>query len=187
MAKTKYTIGSKELYRLYSVDKLTCAQIATIYKCCQGTILYRLRGLAIRRRTHSERIKLAYAIGTLDRKGDKCPKWKGGRTVGKRGYVSIYVDPSSSYHSMCVKGQNYVAEHRLVMAQHLGRPLLSCEIVHHINGVKGDNRIENLELMTASDHQPINRKCTGCKIKLDLRKAYARIKELENLAQRRLL
>lgn len=67
------------------------------------------------------------------------------RYVSARGYVMVY----APRHPMANSAQ-VVFEHRLVMSQHIGRNLLPHENVHHINGDKLDNRIENLELWTRS-------------------------------------
>ena len=75
-------------------------------------------------------------------------KWKGGRSKSD-GYILILVPPENP---MAGWNGRYVFEHRLVMAKHLGRPLLSSEIVHHRNGIKTDNRLQNLVLTTRSDH-----------------------------------
>lgn len=51
----------------------------------------------------------------------------------------------------------FIDEHRKIMEEHIGRKLTRYEVVHHINGNKNDNRIENLKLMTLSEHTRLHR------------------------------
>ena len=84
-------------------------------------------------------------------KAENHPRWNGGRNISKsNGYVKIYVKEDDPYYSMATL--NYVHEHRLVMARHLGRCLDCNEVVHHKNGVRDDNRIENLTLTSKQKH-----------------------------------
>ena len=75
------------------------------------------------------------------RRGENHPLWKGGRYKTGEGYIRV---KNPKYTTPCSDG--YALEHREIMAQHLNRPLHENETVHHKNGIKHDNRLENLEL-----------------------------------------
>ena len=81
---------------------------------------------------------------------DKNNRWKGGRTE-MRGYKLILLSPDDFFYPMARK-DGYVLEHRLVMAKRLGRCLQPWELVHHRNGVRIDNRKENLSLVMVGVH-----------------------------------
>jgi hypothetical protein len=94
-------------------------------------------------------------------KGKKSARWHNGKSHTELGYILI-----SKHDHPFAKKNGYVLEQRLVMENHLGRYLKPEEIVHHRNGIKTDNRIENLELTNPSDHarkhNTKHRKCIIC-------------------------
>ena len=75
----------------------------------------------------------------------------GNRNLTTQGYVAVRIYPEDFYYNMA-NHDHYVMEHRLVMAKSLGRSLQPFEIVHHKNGDRQDNRLENLELSMAGAH-----------------------------------
>ena len=86
------------------------------------------------------------------------PMWRGGRYIRNDGYLWVkLLGVNKKYQSMADMN-GYVAEHRLVMAKQLERCLHSNEVVHHINGIKLDNQMENLELVTRKFHNAMGYK-----------------------------
>ena len=91
--------------------------------------------------------------------GAEHPAFRGGTRISEHGYVVL----SSKVH-----GDNVGRyEHRVLMEQHLGRSLQSREIVHHRNGDKRDNHIENLSIVTRKAHNRLHgggrlRRCVLC-------------------------
>lgn len=82
--------------------------------------------------------------------------WKNGKTTHSAGYILLNISGTKLY------------EHRVVMEKHLGRKLDKREQVHHINGNKQDNRLENLKIIDLVDHLVLEHKVGTYKKHLDI-------------------
>lgn len=99
------------------------------------------------------RISMNNARNQKGKKGPLSSSWKGGRySTARDKYVYVYAPD----HPHAVKATNgvggYVLEHRLVMEKIIGRYLHPDEDVNHRNGIKDDNRPENLRLVSHFAH-----------------------------------
>lgn len=108
-----------------------------------------IKGTIRRNTTHPLSTKQARANGlkATPRSGENHYRWKGGKKRTRYGYVYML----AKGHPRAT-GNGYVFEHIIQMEKHIGRYLEDGEVVHHLNEIKDDNRIENLQLMTRSDH-----------------------------------
>ncbi len=87
---------------------------------------------------------------------------KSGRWMTPHGYWQVRPDVDDAIAMSMLNASGDVLEHRLVMARHLGRPLSRKETVHHINGDKSDNRIENLQLRQGKHGKHECFQCQDC-------------------------
>lgn len=150
-----WTASQKAQFRsLYEDHDWSIGDIAVKYDTSYETIRYHLRRLGVKMRRRgcmTERAK-------DKQRGENHHSWNGGRYLHASGYYYAL----AANHPFSKEG--YIYEHRLVMERHLKENHPSHDalddagflkrswIVHHKNGKKGDNRIENLEVLPRSKH-----------------------------------
>jgi len=100
-----------------------------------------------RKRTPEHLKIIKNILSKFNQAGNKNIQWKGGIADDGRGYKLIYLSP-----------RKYKLEHRLVIEKQIGRELHSWEIIHHINENRSDNRIENLRIVTRTEHRKLHKK-----------------------------
>ena len=134
-----------EIKRMIDVDNLSAKKIAIILSERFGVKLSTSGIYAVCRRNGIR--------SNIDRSGSNNANWKGGETTTTDGYISVYRPD----HPMALRGR--VLEHRLVVSESIGRPLRDGEVVHHIDGNKQNNSIDNLQLFSSNgEHLSVTRK-----------------------------
>jgi len=102
-------------------------------------IYSRLLKAGVPLRTRVESLKLTYLRGRVALYGENHPNWTGGRYINPDGYVELRVNGHK------------VSEHRMVWESTYGA-IPAGWVIHHLNGIKTDNRIENLIAVTRNSH-----------------------------------
>lgn len=133
-------LNDKEWLRQKYIDeRLSITQVADLVGTTRGNVRSHLKCAGIPVRSYKEGITARFPQGRL---GERANNWRGGRRKLPRGYISVYAPDHP-----CCSQVGYVMEHRVVMEKSIGRLLTRDEVIHHKNGVKDDNRLENLELL----------------------------------------
>lgn len=130
------------LRHLYSDQKMTMGEISRQLHCSRTAVSRHIVQLGIKRTTFETKV-LRGTVPSLE----KIKGWKGGRIVIEQGYVKI----RNHKHPRSRRG--YILEHILVWEDFNEQRLPDGWVIHHLNGVKDDNRPENLVAMPDKRHR----------------------------------
>lgn len=140
LLKEKYnTISNEELLKLFPERTYV-----SIYKKARKLGIYKNKNIEFINRS-------------IARKGEKASNWNGGRRKTSKGYIQI-LKPNHPRSDSA----GYVMEHIVVFEEETGIRIPPNCCIHHLNGVKSDNRIENLCMMTHAAHTVFHHKGIPC-------------------------
>lgn len=141
------TLTEKNLRRWYLGEGMSSIEIATEMGCSTGAVNHYMHkyDIPFRTRKQAQIARLKRGKNIYAPKREKSPNWRGGRRKD-RGYIEIY-DPDHPKARM----NGYIFEHTLVWEEHHGE-LPSGWHIHHLNGIKDDNRVENLKGLPSKKH-----------------------------------
>jgi DNA-binding CsgD family transcriptional regulator len=143
------SVKYERIIKLYE-QGLSSLDIGKKLNITSGAVTIHLRKAGVVR-SLSEAGKLAVKQGKRNLTGSANGNWKGGRYIEKDGYVKV----KSYDHPRGQKSQHYVLEHILVWERVHKRFLPDGWVIHHINGVKTDNRPSNLLAVPTQNHDKL--------------------------------
>lgn len=146
--KLDFEITKEMLEEMYLRKGMSTSEIAQAIGVHRTTVFYNLNKFGIETRTLKDGAIQRVIRGRKysHRSGKDSPNWRGGRRITERGYVDIWMPEHQK-----ARRNGYVTEHILVWEKQNGEIPKGFHI-HHKNGNKQDNRIENLECMDGKDH-----------------------------------
>jgi len=143
-------LNREVLVELYYGRKLSQRKVAEELGVHRCHVRYNMEEYGLLRRTKSE-ANLGFGLGRKrpEMRGSTHPSWKGGIRKTKQGYTRVWRlgHPRANNH-------NYVLEHILVWEEFHGKGLPGGWLIHHLNGIKDDNRPENLVALPLNKHNP---------------------------------
>jgi len=151
----KLKVRKEELYKLYWEKEYSLEEIRKMFNCGRETIRNKFKKFGIKTRSRAE----AASTKRFQKKcsarniGRNNPHWKGGIIQNPYGYVYI----KKPEHPRATK-YGYVKRSYLVAEETLGRYLYANEITHHKNGIRNDDRPENIKVITRGEHTSFHNK-----------------------------
>lgn len=144
---------------LFYEENLTYEEIAEKWGMTKGQVRHQKRKLGLPNKSMSKVMKKNWQDEEYrnNLSGKNHYRFKDGRYKTSAGYIERklkFLPKEDKKIAQEMSGDDgVILEHRLVKAKELGRPLKSAEYVHHLNGIKDDNRPENLAIVDAENHE----------------------------------